>query len=72
MDDLSVILNECRIGCNISDVYINHMFYADDSVLLAPSPLALQKMLDICYEYFCEFELKYNVKKSVCMVVRPN
>jgi len=71
MDDLSVILNECRIGCNINDVYINHMFYADDSVLLAPSPMALQKMLDICYEYFCEFELKYNVKKSVCMVVRP-
>ena len=47
------------------------MFYADDSVLLAPSPMALQKLLDICYEYGCMYELQYNVKKTECMLIRP-
>ena len=69
MDDLSAILNETKTGCNVSAVLINHMFYAD-SVLMAPSPIALQKILDICYEYSCEFQLKY-IAKTVCMALKP-
>ena len=48
---LVLVLNESKIGCNVNDVLINHMFYANDSVLMAPNPIALQKLLDICYEY---------------------
>ncbi len=47
------------------------MFYADDSVLLAPSSSALQKLLDICFKYACDYELKYNIKKTECMCVKP-
>ena len=71
MNDLSVRLNQQVIGCNYNGVVMNHMFYADDSVLLAPSPSALQKLLNICYNYGCDFEIKYNVKKTECMCVKP-
>ena len=30
MDPLSSLLNTSRIGCHISDVCINHVFYAND------------------------------------------
>ena len=43
MDELSVKLSKLNIGCNVNGVRINHMFYADDSVLLAPSAWDLQK-----------------------------
>ena len=36
MDTLSSLLNASRIGCHISDVCINHVFYADDLCLMAP------------------------------------
>ena len=35
MDDLSSLLNTSRIGCHISDVCINHVFYTDDLCLMA-------------------------------------
>ena len=47
MDELSVKLSDVNIGCNVNGVCINHMFYANDSVLLAPSARALQKMVNI-------------------------
>ena len=51
MDDLSSLLNASRIGCHISDVCINHVFYADDLCLMAPCAIALQELLNICYRY---------------------
>ena len=71
MDDLSVLLSKCAKGCNINNFSVNHMFYADDSVILGPSPTALQELLNICHAYACAVELKYNVKKTVCMMLRP-
>ena len=47
------------------------MFYADDSVPMTPSPVPLQNILDICFEYPCEFELKYNIRNTAYMVVKP-
>ena len=41
------------------------------TLLVAPSPLALQKLLEICFEYAGVCELKY-VKKTVGMYIRPN
>lgn len=31
-DELSNILTDSCVGCSISNVYINHLFYADDIV----------------------------------------
>ena len=71
MDDLSCMLNNLNIGCNLNDTNVNHMFYADDTVLLATCPTALQSLIDICSKYVNDHELIYNAKKTKCMVFKP-
>ena len=41
IDDLSTGFTKFKIGCNFNGVFVNHLVYADDTVLLAPSPSAL-------------------------------
>ena len=69
MDDLSILLNQSRIGCHVNDSIINHIMYADDMCLLAPCSTALQKLVIICYDYANEHDILYNAKKSVCMLI---
>ena len=71
MDDLSSLLNTSRIGCHISDVCINHVFYADDLCLMAPCAIALQELINICCLYSIEIDLNFNATKSYCMIVTP-
>ena len=71
LDDLSVALNDSKVGCMINAVYMNHLFYADDSVLLAPSPSGLSKLMSICQGYAASSELSYNAKKTVIMCFKP-
>ena len=42
MDDLSVTLNNAKVGCHINNRCANHMLYADDLCVIAPSPRGLQ------------------------------
>jgi len=72
MDELSTQLMESNIGCHFNNVNVNHLFYADDAVLLAPTAGSLQTLINICYAYSVEHEITYNTKKSVCMTVVPN
>ena len=37
MDKLSCTLNDAKAGCIMNGVYMNHLMYADDLVLIAPS-----------------------------------
>ena len=46
MDKLSCTLNDVKAGCIMNGVYMNHLMYADDLVLIAPSVHALQVLLD--------------------------
>ena len=45
--------------------------YADYIYVMAPTAIALQKLLDVCYEYGNTNNLIYNPLKSVCMVFKP-
>ena len=36
---------------DLSKILTNHLFYADDSVLLATSPMALKQLIGICEKY---------------------
>ena len=45
--------------------------YADDTALLAPSPAALQKSLDIAAQFINERELVADMKKTKCMAIKP-
>ena len=49
--DLSRELSLGNVGCYANQSLINNLFYADDTLLLAPSPAALQILLDTCQHY---------------------
>ena len=68
---LSKDLNESAIGCHVNNCLINHLLYADDSVVLAPSPKALQHLLNICENYSVHFELSFNATKTKIMCFKP-
>ena len=71
MNDLSSLLNTSRIGCHISDVCINHVFYADDLCLMAPCAIALQELINICCLYSIGTYFNFNATKSYCMIFIP-
>ena len=70
-DDLSERLDMSGVGCRYLGS-VNHLCYADDMVLLSPTPHGLQKMLDICAGYADSHDILFHPKKSVCMVILPN
>ena len=51
MDQLSITLSSSNSGCSIGSYFYNHFFYADDLVLLSPSPKGLQKLVDLCCNF---------------------
>ena len=63
MDDPSSLLNTSRIGCHIDDVCINHVFYADDLCLIVPCAIALQNLINVCYQYSNAIDLNFNATK---------
>ena len=71
MDSLSQRLLDLNIGCHMNNVCYNHLIYADDTALLAPSPNALQSLIDVCVEFAKENGLVFNAKKTKCMCVKP-
>ena len=44
--------------------------YADDICLMAPRAIALQKMLNLCYEFSRSNYIIFNPIKSQCMVFK--
>ena len=69
IDDLSQKLKSSGVGCHINNVCFNHLFYADDSVLIAPSPRALQTLIDISFQFSKNSHLVYNIKKTKTMCI---
>ena len=63
MDDLSHVLNRMQYGCCINGMKVNHLMYADDACIIGPSPLALQKLLDVCQSFATQNSIVYNDKK---------
>ena len=70
MDDLSTKLKKHYAGCKIANMIINHLFYADDLVLLCSSQRGLQELLEICEMYAAEHDIIFNTKKSVTLIRR--
>ena len=71
IDDLSDKLVRCKVGCYIDNLCMNHVMYADDICLMAPSPAALQELIDICYDFSVQNDLSFNSSKLYCMVFKP-
>lgn len=68
IDELSILLSNVNAGCFINNVCYNHLIYADDTVLLAPSATALQQLLDTCCDFIAKNDLQLNAAKSKYMV----
>ena len=67
VDDLSQDLILSKAGCFINNVCVNHLMYADDTVLLAPSARGLQHLLSICQNFANDCDITFNLKKTVYM-----
>ena len=70
VDDLSVKLNSCHVGCYYSGGCINHLMYADDLVIMSPSVAGLNKLLHICESFGLSHDVLFNNKKSTIMSFR--
>ena len=49
----------------------NHIMYADDICLMAPTATAMQNLLDVCHNYGAANDILFNPLKSVCIVHKP-
>ena len=72
MDELSTRLNNLKIGCSIDDLFINHLMYADDLVLISPSTRGLSRLIEECQKYGLEFDIHFNSSKSAVMFFKPD
>jgi hypothetical protein len=55
----------------IGYIFVGALAYADDIVLLAPTPTAMRKLLAICDEFASEFNIVFNANKSKCLAIMP-
>ena len=53
-------------GYYFNSMCINHVIYADNICLLAPTANAMQSLLDVCYEYGTENDILFNHIKFIC------
>ena len=62
----SVLLSQSGIGCHSDHrhVCINHVIYADDLCLMASCAIALQELINLCYEYSIGIDMNCNALKS--------
>ena len=72
IDDLLLKLSQCGVGCFIGTSFVGALAYADDIVLLAPSPSSMRKLLAICESYALDYDVLFNASKSNFIVFTPS
>jgi len=63
VDDLVKVLKETGVGLYVILIFLAAILFADDLALLAPSRSALQKLVNVAYDYCTKFCLDFNLKK---------
>ena len=43
-------LKTLNVGCHVSGMFLRCLLYADEIILISPSVIGLQEMLDKCHE----------------------
>jgi len=71
IDDLQVSLSQLGVGCYIPGNFVGAIDYADDIVLISPTPLGMRKLLFSCDSYANEFDIIFNASKSKFLVCIP-
>ena len=65
-------LYRAGLGCYIGHMFVGALAYADDLILLAPTPHAMQCMLQLSAEYAKDYDVLFNANKSKCLICRPS
>ncbi len=52
------------VGCYVGSKFVGAIAYADDLILLAPTIVALRKLINICEFYAAEYDIKFNGSMS--------
>ena len=68
---LNLKLGSLSVGCHINSGSYNHLIHVDGTVLLAPSPKALQSLIDASVTFAAEHDLIFNTKKTKLMCRKP-
>jgi len=66
--ELIYALKPAKYGSYIGFCFVGVLAYADDLVLLAPSPNASRNMLKICDEFGQRYSVIFNAIKSKCLL----
>ena len=72
IDELSLKLGVSNVGCHVAGINVNHLIYADDIVVMAPSAKALNELLRVCEVFAGEHQIIFSPVKSVVMAVPPH
>jgi len=62
-------LSESGVGCYMGEYFLGALGYADDIVLIAPSPSAMRKLLAICDGYAGDYYFHADNSKSINLLV---
>ena len=68
VDELLSRLKCCPFGCHIGQTFCGALGYADDVVIMAPTVVSLDKMLDICRFFAEEYDVCFNSTKSKLLI----
>jgi hypothetical protein len=71
IDDLLSELADSGVGCFIGCYFSGAIAYADDIVIISPTPSAMRRMLAICDRFAMQFDIVFNADKSKFMVIVP-
>jgi len=71
IDSLLCALQNSGVGCYIGHMFLGALAYADDIVLLAPTPSAMRTMLTLCDNFADDLHIVFNANKSKCIHIGP-
>ena len=66
MVELLHYLSSSGVGCYI--VFCGSFGYADDVILLSPTLMSMNKLLNICERFAVEYDVLFNSKKNKLIV----
>lgn len=69
IDDLLKRLALSGVGCFLGTTFAGALAYADDIVLIAPTPHATRKLLAICDDFAAQYDIVFNAEKSKFLVI---
>ena len=72
VNDLNLSVQNSGYGCYIKYIYVRCIMYAVDLLIMSPSVIGLQNLLDICTHYGNKYHILFNAQKICCIAVGKN